>query len=80
MEEGSGKRLKIFLSDFHGSKKANERHIQFKSDGVPIDDNASKFMNYFTILVRERVPCTIQSWKKVNVGPNHKLVNILFIH
>jgi ABC-type sulfate transport system substrate-binding protein len=46
---------------------ADERHIEFRSDGVPIGDNASKFVNYFALLVRERVPCTIQNWKKVNV-------------
>jgi hypothetical protein len=61
MEEGSGKRSRTTLSGFHGSKKADERHIKFRSDGVPIDDNASKFVNYFAILVRDRVPCTIKS-------------------
>jgi hypothetical protein len=61
MKEGSEKRLKTYLSGFHGSKKADERHIEFRNDSVPIGDNASKFVNYFALLVRERVPCTIEN-------------------
>jgi hypothetical protein len=61
MKEGSGKRSRTSLSDFRGSKRVDERHIKFRSDGVPNGDNASKFVNYFTILVRDRVPCTIQN-------------------
>jgi hypothetical protein len=96
MEEGSGKRSKTSLSSFRESKKTNEKHIEFRSDGVPIGDNASKFVNYFAILVRDQVHCTIQSWKKVNVElkneiwndikvykiltSSHKLVNTVFIH
>jgi hypothetical protein len=60
MEEGSEKRSKIFLSGFHGSKKTDERHIEFRSDGVPICDNESKFVNYFALLVREQVPCKLK--------------------
>jgi hypothetical protein len=73
MEEGSRKRSKIFLSGFHRSKKADERHIEFRSDGISIGDNALKFVNYFGLLVRERVPCTIQNWKKVNVEFKNEL-------
>jgi hypothetical protein len=36
-----------------GKKKADERHIELRSDGISIGDNASKFMNYFALLVRE---------------------------
>jgi hypothetical protein len=61
MEEGSEKKSRTSLSGFHGSKRVDERHIELKSDGVPIGDNASKFVNYFAILVRDRVPCTIKS-------------------
>jgi hypothetical protein len=50
MEEGSGKKSKTSLSGFRRSKKTDERYIEFRSDGIPIDDNASKFMNYFAIL------------------------------
>jgi hypothetical protein len=67
MEEGTGKRSRTSLSGFCGSKRVDERYIEFRSDGVPIGDNASKFVNYFAILVRDRVPCTIQSWKNINV-------------
>jgi hypothetical protein len=74
MEDGSGKKSRTSLSGFHGSKKADERHIEFRSDGVPIND-ASKFVNYFAILVRDRVPCTIQSWNKVNVELKNELWN-----
>jgi hypothetical protein len=67
MEKGSGKRSRISLSGFRRSKRVDEIHIEFRSDGVPIGDNALKFVNYFAILVRDRVPCTIQNWKNVNV-------------
>jgi hypothetical protein len=80
MEEGSGKRSRTFLSGFHGSKRVYERHIEFRSDGVPIDDNAPKFMNYFAILVRDRVPCTIQTWKNVNVKLKNELWNDIKIY
>jgi hypothetical protein len=67
MKEGSGKISKTSLSGFYESKKVDERNIEFRSDGVPISDNTSKFMNYFTLLVREWVPCTIENWKNINV-------------
>jgi hypothetical protein len=54
-------------------ERVDERHIEFRSDGVPIGDNASKFVNYLAILVRDRVPCTIQSWKNVNVELKNEL-------
>jgi hypothetical protein len=75
MEEGTGKRSRTSLSGFRGSKRVDERHIEFRSDGVPIGDNASKFVNYYAILVRDRVPCTIQSWKNVNVELKNELWN-----
>jgi hypothetical protein len=49
------------LSGFYGNKKTNERHIKFRSDDVPICDNASKFMNYFALLIREQVLCTTEN-------------------
>jgi hypothetical protein len=55
------------LSGFCRSKKFDERHIEFRSDGVPIGGNTSNFVNYFAILVRDQVPYTIQNWKNVNV-------------
>jgi hypothetical protein len=43
MEEETGKRSRTSLSGFRGSKRVDERHIEFRSDGVPIGDNTSKF-------------------------------------
>jgi hypothetical protein len=80
MEEGSRKRSRTFLSGFRGSKRVDESHIEFRSDSVPIGDNTSKFMNYFAILVRDRVPCTIQSWKNVNVELKNELWNDIKVY
>jgi hypothetical protein len=80
IEEGTEKRSRTSLSGFHGSKKVDKRHIEFRSDGVLIGDNASKFVNYFAILVRDRVPCTIQSWKNINVELKNKIWNDIKVY
>jgi hypothetical protein len=61
MEEGLGKKIENIFVMFSHNKKLDERHIEFRSDSVPISDNTSKFMNYFALLVREHVPCTIEN-------------------
>jgi hypothetical protein len=61
MEEGLGKSSRTSLSDFRGGKRVDERHIEFRSDGVPIGDSTPKLVNSFAILVRDWVPCTIQN-------------------
>jgi hypothetical protein len=80
MEEGTRKRSRTSLSGFRRSKIVDERHIEFRSDGVPIGDNTSKFVNYFAILVRDRVPCTIQSWKNVNVELKNEFWNDIKVY
>jgi hypothetical protein len=50
MEEGSGKRSITSLSGFRGSKRVDERHIEFRSDGVPIGDTRIKICELFRYL------------------------------
>jgi hypothetical protein len=80
MEEGSGKRSRTSLSGFRGSKRVDERHIEFRSDDVLIGDNASKFVKYFAILVRDRVSCTIKSWKNDNVELKNEIWNDIKVY
>lgn len=56
-------------------KSKEERAIQFKDDGTPISKYHSGFSTYYGVLVRERVSCTYENWKKVHVAIKNDMWN-----
>ena len=49
--------------------------VDFQDDGTPTGQCAANFMSYLAVLARDRVPCTIEDWRRVDADLKETLWN-----
>ena len=65
MSEGSGKRARTTCEKLR-KKAPSSIHIEFQQDGTPTGPFAANFTTYLAVLARDRIPCTIEDWRRVD--------------
>ena len=74
MSEGSEKRARTTCEKLR-KKAPSSIYVDFQDDGTPTGTYAANFTTYLAVLARDRISCTIEDWRRVDVQLKETLWN-----